>query len=228
KHNESDAQGYGAGRRADHTDGHNMSGGLGILHDLSGDDTYSAGVFAQGSAYWYGYGVLSDRSGNDRYRGVFFNLGASAHFAIGVLFDDAGDDKSDLVMTLGFATAHDCSAAFYIDAGGNDTYTMSDGDERACSLGSSLNNSFALFANIRGDDVYEPVGNALGYATARRGGEWAVYAPSTGLFFDIGGRDTYKHRFGGDETSWETLAPVKTPGVNALGRDVREGILRFE
>jgi len=228
KHNESDAQGYGAGRRGDHTDGHNMSGGLGILHDLAGDDEYYAGVFSQGSGYWYGFGVLNDHEGDDRYRGVFFNLGAAAHFAIGALFDDSGDDKSDLVMTLGFGTAHDCSAAFYIDAGGDDVYTMSDGDERACSLGSSLNNSFALFANIRGNDTYSPVGNAFGYATARRGGEWAVYAPSTGLFFDIGGRDTYKHKFGGDNTVWNAIGPDSSSGVYGLGRDSEQGMLRFE
>lgn len=227
KHNESDAQGYGAGRRGDHTDGHNMSGGLGILHDLSGDDSYSAGVFAQGSGYWYGMGVLNDHAGDDTYRGVFFNLGAAAHFAIGALFDDAGDDRTDLVMTLGLGTAHDASAAIYIDADGNDSYTMSNGDDRACSLGSALNNSFALFLNIRGNDSYAPVGNALGYATARQRGEWVIYAPSTGLFFDIGGRDTYTFRFGGENSSWST-SDKKTPGVFTLGRDVEQGSIRFE
>jgi hypothetical protein len=228
KHNESDAQGYGAGRRADHMDGHNMSGGVGILHDLAGDDEYYAGVFSQGSAYWYGYGILNDNAGNDKYRGVFFNLGASAHFAIGVLFDNRGNDKSDLVMTLGFGTAHDGSAAFYIDGDGDDEYTMSNGDANACSLGTALNNSFAVFANIRGNDTYAPVGNALGYATSRHGGDWAIYAPSTGLFFDIGGKDTYQHRFGKDNTAWKTIEPGKTAGVYTTGMDVEQGMIRFE
>jgi hypothetical protein len=227
KHNESDAQGYGAGRRGDHTDGHNMSGGLGILHDLGGDDTYSAGVFAQGSGYWYGYGILSDEKGNDSYRGVFFNLGAAAHYAIGVLFDNAGNDRSDLVMTLGFGTAHDCSAAFYIDADGDDVYTMSNGDDRACSLGSSLNNSFGLFANIRGNDRYAPVGNAFGYATARRGGEWAQFAPTTGLFFDIGGKDEYVHAQASEGTSW-LQQNDRTFGLGGFGIDIDSGMLRFE
>ena len=56
-----------------------------------------------------------------------------------MLYEVITNDRSDLVMTLGFGTAHDCSAAFYIDADGDDSYTMSDGDDRACSLGSSLN-----------------------------------------------------------------------------------------
>ena len=228
KHNESDAQGYGAGRRGDHTDGHNMSGGLGILDDHAGDDTYSAGVFAQGCGYWYGYGVLNDDRGDDSYRGVFFNLGASAHFAIGTLFDNGGNDKTDLVMTLGLGTAHDASAAFYIDLGGDDAYTMSAGDDRACSLGSGINNSFALFANIRGNDTYTPVGNALGYATSRQRGDWAIYAPGTGLFFDIGGSDTYKYRVGKDDSSWRSVEGKDGGGVNMLGRDAEQGGVKFE
>jgi len=224
-HNESNAQGFASGRRADHTDGHNMSGGVGILTDLHGNDVYSAGTFAQASAYWYGIGVLHDAEGDDQYRGVFFNLGAAAHFAIGILLDDAGDDVSDLVMTLGFGTAHDASAAFYIDLDGNDTYTMSNADERACSFGSSLNNSFALFANIRGDDSYSPVGNAFGYATSRRGGEWAIYAPSIGLFFDIGGNDTYNHEVGANDSEWSIPGGQ---GIFGYGIDAASGMLRFE
>lgn len=227
KHNESDAQGFGGGRRGDHTDGHNMSGGIGILHDLGGDDFYSAGVFAQGSGYWYGYGILNDEKGDDTYRGVFFNLGAAAHFAIGVLFDNAGNDRSDLVMTLGFGTAHDASAAFYIDADGDDVYTMSAGDDRACSLGSALNNSFALFANIRGNDRYEPVGNAFGYATARRAGEWAQFAPTTGLFFDIGGKDDYVHSQAGEGKSW-LQQNDRVYGLGGFGIDIEAGMIRFE
>ena len=227
-HNESDAQGFGAGRRGDHTDGHNMSGGIGMLNDLSGDDEYFAGVFAQGSGYWYGYGILNDMSGDDTYRGVFFNLGAAAHFAIGVLFDYDGNDTSDLVMTLGFGTAHDASAAFYIDTGGDDQYTMSKGDKNACSLGTALNNSFAVFANIRGNDSYAPVGNALGYATSRHGGDWAIYAPSTGLFFDIGGDDRYTHTFGKNSAQWNSIPNAKQAGVHCLGVDAEQGKIMFE
>ena len=227
KHNESDAQGYGAGRRGDHTDGHNMSGGLGILDDLAGNDSYSAGVFAQGSGYWFGYGILNDDSGDDRYRGVFFNLGASAHFAIGVLFDNQGNDRSDLVMTLGFGTAHDGSAAFYIDIDGDDIYTMSAADDRAVSLGSSLNNSFSLFANVRGNDRYAPAGNTMGYSMARRGGEQAQYGPTTGLFFDIGGEDEYVTGPGSENASWKKHHDT-TLGLYGFGLDIEAGMIQFE
>lgn len=227
-HNESDAQGYGAGRRADHTDGYSMSGGIGMLSDLAGDDTYFAGVFGQGTGYWYGYGVLNDRSGNDKYRGVFFNLGSTAHFAIGVLFDDAGDDYTDLVMTCGVGMAHDGSASFYIDAKGNDTYVVSKGNDGSTSLGASLNNSFALFANVGGDDVYKPMGNSVGYATSGRRGVWSQFAATTGIFLDIGGDDTYTYRQGKNSSEWKQAPRTDIPNINAIGIDVEAGGVGFE
>ncbi len=233
-HNESDAQGYGAGRRADHTDGYSMSGGIGVLDDLAGNDTYYAGVFGQGTGYWYGYGILNDRSGNDSYRGVFFNLGSTAHFSIGVLFDDAGDDRTELVMTCGIGMAHDCSASFYIDGGGNDTYIVSRGDNGSTSLGSSLNNSFALFANVGGDDLYKSVGNSIAYATSGRRGIWSQYAPTTGIFIDIGGKDTYEYlpanNFGQGKENSIWIQPEKgdVPGVYAVGIDADSGWIGFE
>jgi hypothetical protein len=229
KHNESDAQGYGAGRRADHLDGHNMSGGIGVLNDLGGDDHYSAGVFAQGSGYWYGMGVLRDRLGDDTYRGVFFNLGASAHWAIGLVMDEQGNDASDLVMTLGFGTAHDCSAAFYLDLGGDDRYSMSAADSNACSLGSALNNAFGLFANIGGKDSYAPVGRAFGFAPSARTGEWGLYAPSVGLFFDIDGDDRYPSGTKAQNNStWINQDGAKNSGVYGSGTDADAGGIRFE
>jgi hypothetical protein len=227
-HNESDAQGFGAGRRGDHTDGHNMSGGIGILNDLAGNDSYNAGVFGQGCGYWYGYGILNDHAGDDNYKGVFFNLGAAAHFSIGALFDDAGNDRTDLVMTLGLGTAHDCSAAFYMDLDGDDSYMMSKADERSGSLGSALNSSFALFLNIRGNDSYAPVGNSLGWASSRRGGDWAIYAPTTGIFIDIGGNDTYTYRRGQNDTRWTNDKTDVFPGVHGTGIDAPVGGVGFE
>jgi len=130
-------------------------------------------------------------------------------------------------MTLGLASAHDGSAAFYIDGDGDDNYSMSEADSNACSLGTALNNSFSLFANIRGNDMYAPVGNALGYATARHSGEWSIYAPSTGLFFDIGGKDRYNYKMGKDNEVW-SQQDNDTTGVHSLGGDHEQGGLKFE
>ena len=228
KHNESDAQGFGAGRRGDHTDGHNMSGGIGILDDLAGDDTYYAGVFAQASAYWYGYGIISDRAGDDKYRGVFFNLGAAAHYSIGILMDFAGDDKSELVMTLGFGTGHDGSAAYYLDFNGDDSYVMTDADSNAVSLGSSLNSSLSLFANIRGDDTYRMVGRSFGFAASRADGERAQYGPTEGIFIDIGGNDTYVPGKAKNDSRWYPVPVNTAKRIYSIGIDAEEGGIKFE
>lgn len=70
EHNASLSQGVGFGRRADFSDGHSLAGGIGMLLDAAGNDTYSAGLFAQGCAYWYGIGLLVDGSGDDQYKGI--------------------------------------------------------------------------------------------------------------------------------------------------------------
>lgn len=221
EHNESNAQGFGSGRRGDHTDGHNMSGGIGILTDLDGNDQYSAGVFAQGSGYWFGTGILNDEKGDDRYRGVFFNLGAAAHFAIGALIDQRGNDQSELVRTLGFGAAHDGSAAIYFDLEGNDSYTMTRGDARSASLGAALNSSFALFLNRGGNDRYAPMGVSFGHAQSRRGGEYARLAPTVGLFFDLGGENTYPSGFEAKPgKEWQSVPRDPALGIHAYGIDV--------
>jgi hypothetical protein len=144
------------------------------------------------------------------------------------VFDDAGNDKTDLVMTLGLGAAHDCSAAYYIDLAGDDEYVMSKADANAVSLGGAINSSFALFLNIRGNDRYKPVGNALGYAASRRGGEWAIYAPSTGVFIDLGGNDTYDYRTGKNNSTWKNDKTEASPGVHSIGIDAEEGMVGLE
>ena len=227
KHNESDAQGFGGGRRADHTDGYNMSGGLGILSDLDGNDEYFAGVFAQASGYWYGYGILHDARGDDRYRGVFFNLAGTAHFSLAALLEGGGNDVTDLVMTCGLGMAHDGSASVYLDAGGDDTYTMTDADSRSCGLGASLNSSFSLFANIGGNDTYKPVGTCVAYATSRRRGAWSVGMPTTAIFIDIGGEDTYEYKQGRNNSVWLQPPDPETTNIRAVGIDISRGGITF-
>ncbi|HEU4394010.1 MAG TPA: hypothetical protein VFS92_00470, partial [Planctomycetota bacterium] len=48
EHNVSLGQGAGYGLRSDYLDGHSLAGGVGILADREGNDSYSCGVFGQG------------------------------------------------------------------------------------------------------------------------------------------------------------------------------------
>ncbi len=53
-------QGTAFGRRADYGDGHNMGGGIALLVEGEGDDTYYGNVYSQGAGYWWALGALED------------------------------------------------------------------------------------------------------------------------------------------------------------------------
>jgi hypothetical protein len=194
----SQAQGVGAGRRGDGSDGHNWAGGLGLLVDLLGNDTYEAGNFSIGLGYWYGTGLLYDGAGNDTYRSVYFTQGSGAHFCIGALIDEEGDDRHVLSGTggAGLAFGWDFAVALLIDKGGNDYY-----EALGNSLGRADIRSNALLIDIGGADTYAYTTGAggrgaapfqenyrkLGYAY----GPYNFYANSFGLLLDIGGTDQY-------------------------------------
>src|SRR5690606_19630368 len=86
-------QGAAMGVRASASDGRSLPGGLGALIDLSGDDHYEAGVFAQGAGYFQSAGLLIDAGGSDRFDAAWYAMGAAAHGAAGVLLARGnGDD----------------------------------------------------------------------------------------------------------------------------------------
>ena len=94
KHNNSMAQGVGNGYRRDYIDVHSLAGGVGLLFDQAGNDTYSSAIFGQGVGYWEGVGMLWDASGSDSYSGQWYVQGACAHFAVGYLEDVEGDETA--------------------------------------------------------------------------------------------------------------------------------------
>src|SRR5262249_18766602 len=68
--NSSMGQGAAAGWRIE-DETSSLSGGLALLRDKTGNDTYVGACFAQGIGYWFGFGVLADAEGDDRYDGLF-------------------------------------------------------------------------------------------------------------------------------------------------------------
>lgn len=205
----SNAQGVGMGRRGDGSDGHSWAGGLGALLDQGGNDTYTAGNWAQGTGYWFGIGVLHDRGGDDAYHSVAYGQGSGAHFCIGVLVDEAGNDQhlaeENSNMCIGWG--HDFTIAFCLDAAGDDHYRV---DRHG--LGYSINRSVAMLIDAGGTDTYETKETPRpGYAMnderfRARGGVSTYFADTTsiGLFLDIGGEDTY--RIGPASTTQATTA----------------------
>ena len=197
----SQAQGVGAGRRGDGADGHNWAGGLGVLIDLQGNDSYEAGNFSIGLGYWYGTGLLYDGAGDDSYRSVYFTQASGAHFCIGALIDESGNDRHVLHETggAGLAFGWDFTVALLLDKGGNDRY-----EALGNSMGRADIRSNALLIDIGGDDTYLYPAKAGGRGAApfretyrKLGyeyGPYNFYANSFGLLLDIGGADQYLDR----------------------------------
>ena len=205
-HNISLGQGAGYGLRSDYLDGHSLAGGVGILADREGSDSYSCGVFGQGVGYWMGVGMLLEGGGSDRYTGAWYCQGASAHFAVGILDDASGDDSYTATLNMAQGAGHDYSVGVLLDRRGNDRY-----DAPNLSLGSGNADGVGLFVDAGGDDQYRSLGLTLGGASVATPAD----APSLrhgsltlGVFLDLGGADSYldregkPHPFAGEGLLW--------------------------
>lgn len=188
EHNASMAQGFGFGKRADFTDGKSLAGGVGVLADAAGNDTYDAGVFAQGAGYWYGVGMLTDKAGNDTYNGVWYVQGSGAHFAVGVLNDVEGDDTYTASKNMAQGAGHDYTVGYLLEEGGDDVYNAPN-----LSLGGGNASGFGFFWDRNGDDVYNVTAKTtLGLANIGSRGGLRDRCLCLGVFLDTGGgKDTY-------------------------------------
>jgi len=191
------AQGFAIGFRPE------VSGGIGFLCDLAGNDFYNGDVFCQGSSYWYSLGMLYDEDGNDKYYATEYAQGAGIHLAIGILVDKAGDDFYYSRLGPSQGEGHDLAIGILIDEDGDDFYYSSGGQ------GIGLNNSFGLLLDKNGNDLYfnkeEKFGQ--GFANQARG------FGGIGIFVDLRGNDLYGERgMGKDRSSW-------MEGVYAYGID---------
>lgn len=184
--NVSMAQGAGVGRRADYLDGHSLSGGVGVLYDLDGNDNYACGVFGQGVGYWDGIGALWDRGGNDLYTGVWYVQGAAAHFGIGYFEDEGGTDEYVATQNMAMGAGHDFSVGMLLDRFGNDTYSAPN-----LSLGASSANGWGVFMEFDGNDKYDGSNITLGRSADVPKNSLRERGLGLGLFYDGSGTDSY-------------------------------------
>jgi hypothetical protein len=179
------------------------AGGVAILCDLAGNDSYYADIFGQGVSYWYSLGMLLDLGGNDTYRIYHYGQGAGIHLSPAIHADWSGDDNYTS-HGLCQGSAHDWGVGILIDKAGNDHYTA---DEIA--QGSAVYNATGIFMDSAGDDLYagrDPKQcQAAGHDGVRR--EYG----SAGLFCDLGGRDAY---VGGGRDNFIWLKPLHGAGVD--------------
>ncbi|MDP8231745.1 MAG: HEAT repeat domain-containing protein, partial [Candidatus Zophobacter franzmannii] len=179
------AQGFGFGVRPDY------AGGIGLLYDRDGNDSYQGGVYSQAGGYWYALGLLLDEKGNDFYNSVYYPQGTGIHLAAGFLWDGEGEDSYYSKHGPGQGAGHDYGVGFLVDRGGDDHYSIEGGN------GLGLTNSVGIFLDVSGNDRYERENKqSFGYAnTARSTG-------GIGIFLDLQGEDIYNTETCGNDTSW--------------------------
>jgi len=168
-----------------------MSGGIGLLYDLSGNDLYTSDIFGQGSSYWWALGSLVDKEGNDKYVSYQYAQGAGTHLTLGILEDGSGDDVY-ISKGVSQGCGHDLALGFLYDKSGNDDYIACDLSQAAGSA-----NGIGMLIDEEGNDGYyvEKTNNTQGYGNPRRD-----YG-SIGIFLDLSGSDHYDGN-GKDSTWW--------------------------
>ncbi len=170
-----------------------MSGGIGMLFDLSGNDVYTSDIFGQGSSYWFGLGTLMDVEGNDKYVSFQYAQGAGTHLCLGILEDNAGDDVY-ISHGVSQGCGHDLALGMLWDKLGDDNYVA-----QSLSQGAGSANGFGILVDESGDDGYfvSIKDNTQGYGNPRRD-----YG-SVGVLLDLSGKDHYNGN-GKDSTWWTT------------------------
>jgi hypothetical protein len=175
-----------------------LSGGLGGLFDLQGDDSYQCAVMCQGFGYFFGAGIFYDGGeGNDDHLVTHkYAMGGATHYAIGLLVDEGGsdtyrNDDDDECIGLGY----DCSVAWHLDLGdGDDVYTLDNYDDFV--VGVSRIPALGVLVNESGNDVYSLPGtaqNALGRSITDEGvrDDYLPTELNIAFFMDLAGDDTY-------------------------------------
>ena len=149
-----------------------LGGGIGILRDESGNDTYEAQLFAQGIGYYYGLGLLWDGNGDDKYLAVRYAQGNGAHQALGVLRDESGNDDYRLSFGVGQGMGLDLAVGVLFDGGGDDAYRAG-----MLAQGTATANGVGLLTDGGGTDRWEINTGPNNWGTS----EGYRRLPSTGL-----------------------------------------------
>ncbi len=164
--NTSMCQGAGEGHRPDSPDpGYQFAGGMGVLRDAHGIDSYVTSVFGQASSFAMGIGMVLDGDGDDTYEGLWYVQGAAAHTGVAYFDDKAGNDKYNPTFPIratSIGVGHDYSSVLHYDEAGDDQY-----HGPGLSLGSGNDNGVGMMLVIGGNDTFRAdAQNTLGAALA--------------------------------------------------------------
>jgi hypothetical protein len=205
------AQGVSSGYRED-TGG--LSGGIGLLTDGAGDDSYIGETYCQAASYWFAVGSLYEASGHDTYSAYHYAQSSAMHLCGAFLFDLAGDDGYLVKFGAAHAIGHDYGVALLLDRAGNDIYAARDSTP---GIGNA--NGLGIFIETAGDDRYD---GPPGRGNPARG------TGSLGVFADLAGNDKYREGLldgqAAARSGWATANDVTVPPErdgNATGGQVR-------
>lgn len=197
------SQGFGFGCR------NYAGGGIGILADYRGNDTYTGSYFTQGSSYWFSLGILYDQEGRDTYNARRYAQGAGTHLSVGSLLDCSGDDRYTS-WGVSQGCGHDFSQGILVDMKGNDEY-ISDW----LSQGAGSQSGVGILIDMQGDDSYKGQSNIQGIGSY----DELRDLNSLGLLFDLNGKDAYSPEHP-DNSFWHS-------GSYGGGVDTAKGKINF-
>lgn len=177
-----------------------LGGGIGIVQDAGGDDSYIGSSFGVASGYAGGMGIVRDAVGADTYfvkrgpgganRSTWSGnhaLGNGCHRGVGYLIDHNGSDRYS-ASGLGGGNAWDLGTGYLLDLGGDDVMTDLHGKGFRGNTGWAGAKAFAVSYHVGGRDVYERAhfGNAAAIAKGYPGvgGNFA-------FFLDVGPEEDF-------------------------------------
>ena len=158
KATQSFGQGFGQGIRPE-KDINGVPGGIGMLIDKEGADTYIADYFAQGASYYYGLGILDDRAGDDQYISGRYSQGAGIHSSVGVLIDRRGNDFYYSSFGVAQGMGHDFGVGFLGDEGGDNWYYGG-----TLVQGAATNGSIGILIDLKGTEQFTSLSQGQAYA----------------------------------------------------------------
>jgi len=109
------------------THGPGFVGGIGLVNDGGGNDTYIGGTFGLGVGFTAGIGMMVESAGNDVYLCVkgdaeqHCGMAGGVHHGTGMVLDRAGDDFYASSTATG--GGWDLGLGLFVDVAGSDTYT---------------------------------------------------------------------------------------------------------
>ena len=201
--NWSGSQGFGFGTRV-LPGGPYLSGGLGGLFDLDGDDSYQCAVMCQGFGYFFGTGLFYDKRGKDKYVVTHkYGIGGATHQSVGIFLDGGGADTYEYPGHgrtgggEGVGLGYDLGVAYHIDRG-NDKDVYSFLVDVGFVMGYARFPALGVLINEGGDDEYHIAGATAGMSSlggswnaagARNPGLGTTNSINLGMFLDLGGKN---------------------------------------